>query len=66
MIKSISAIQQLCWCDCGCGPTTIPTMSTLAKKMEKDQYEYSTLYMGNEQPIQVLTPCHGQPAMVVP
>ena len=55
--ESISAIGQPRRRHCGFGPATVPTTSTLPETMEEDQqFEYSTLYTGDGQPVQVLTP----------
>ncbi|KAJ3925487.1 MAG: hypothetical protein NXY57DRAFT_979481 [Lentinula lateritia] len=65
--KSISAIGQPRCHNRSFGPATVPTSSTLPEAMEEDQqFEYSTLYTGDGQPVQVLTPRHGQPPVVAP
>ncbi|KAF8824319.1 hypothetical protein HHX47_DHR8000226 [Lentinula edodes] len=64
---SISAIGQPRRRNRGFGPATVPTTSTLPEAMEEEQqFEYSTLYTGDGQPVQVLTPRRGQPPMVAP
>ncbi|KAJ3898839.1 hypothetical protein F5879DRAFT_994370 [Lentinula edodes] len=51
----------------GFGPATVPTTSTLPEAMEEEeQFEYSTLYTSDGQPVQVLTPRRGQPPVVAP
>ncbi|KAJ4498787.1 hypothetical protein C8R41DRAFT_916276 [Lentinula lateritia] len=63
--ESISAIGQPRRRNRGFGSATVPTTLTLPEAMEEDQqFEYSTLYTGDGQPVQVLTPCCGQPPMV--
>ncbi|KAJ4486512.1 hypothetical protein C8J55DRAFT_558481 [Lentinula edodes] len=65
--ESISGIGQPRRCNCGFGPATVPTTSTLPEAMEEDQqFEYSTLYTGDGRPVQVLTPRCGQPPVVAP
>ncbi|KAJ3805625.1 hypothetical protein F5876DRAFT_81583 [Lentinula aff. lateritia] len=65
--KSIAAIGQPHCHNHGFGPATVPTTSILPEAIEENQqFEYSTLYTGDGQPVQVLTPHCGQPPVVTP